>query len=89
MTQTNIPAEKVFNAISQYVAHSKAQLEAGQVVDLSDLDTYVQTLCEVILELSQEERLRYADRLQKLLGDVSALGETLMQKRDELGVEIN
>jgi hypothetical protein len=89
MSKAAHPAEAVFKAVSQFIAQSRRELEAGEIVDLTDLDKYVQALCEAILELSQEDRLHYADSLQQLLGDVTALGEELTEKRDVLAGEIN
>ena len=41
-------------------------------------------LCEAVLQLSQDERIIYADRLQILLGGLKELGESIVVQRDKL-----
>ena len=80
--------EVLFEDITQFVSQSKALLEQGAMLELNDLDEHVRLLCEQVLALTQEDRLRYADKLQVLLQDLKNLGTELAEKRDAVVTEI-
>jgi hypothetical protein len=82
------PAQQLFLEVEQFIAEGRALLDQGALMELAGLDEQVRILCDRVLQLSQEERLVYADKLQKLLGDLTALGETMAQKRDLIAEEI-
>jgi len=84
----NNSAETLFNEVAQFIDESRALLEANKMLELSGLDDNVQTMCDAILRLSQAERMEYADRLQQLLGDLKALGDSMVEKRELLAGEI-
>lgn len=80
---------KLFEQIERFIAESTQLLQEGAIIELSGLDDHVRALCEAVLQLSQQERVEYADKLQSLLGDLNALGETLVAQRDQIGREIS
>jgi len=82
------PTEKLFDDIAQFIAESNAIIERGAFMELAGLDDQVRTLCDMVLQLSQAERLRYADRLQYLLGELKKLGESMTAERDRVGNEM-
>ena len=89
MTQSKTQStEALFNGIALFIEESRARIAADNILELSGLDAHVQMLCEEVLLLSQDERLKYADRLQKLLGDLKELGDILVEKRDLVAGEI-
>ena len=81
--------EQLFERIVLFVNESRALLESNQLLELGGLDDRVGALCEAILHLSPEEREKYNIRLQELLGELKSLGESLVQKRDLIGGELN
>jgi len=81
-------AEKLFDDIAQFIAESRDILESGAIMELNGLDEQVRSLCDAVLQLSQNERITYADRLQQLLGDLKALGDAMVTQRDELAEEM-
>lgn len=81
--------EELFVNISQFVEESHALLKQGAILEMEGLDECVRVLCEEVIKLSQEERVRYAVDLQKLFLDLKALGETLQEKRDAIAAEIS
>jgi len=80
--------QQLFDDIAQFIAASRALIDQGAYMALSGLDDQVQALCQEVLQLSQAERLRYADRLQFLLAELQSLGETMALQRDRVGDEI-
>jgi hypothetical protein len=80
--------EALFDEISRYIDNSKVMLAAGEFVKLAGLEDHVRMLCEALITLSQEERLKHADRLQQLLWSLSELEETMMHYRDAMADEI-
>lgn len=83
------PAEKLFDDIAQFISDSRSLLEQGALMELAGLDDQVRTLCEMVLDLSQDDRLRYADRLQYLLGELKALGETMAAQKEQIAKELS
>lgn len=79
--------EKLFEDITQFMEQSRSLLGQGALMELAGLEKQVQGLCEQVLALSQDERLKYADRLQGLLKELGELGQTLAVARDKLGDE--
>lgn len=87
MTQLN--PEKFFDDVSKFIAESRAIIERGDVVQLDGLDEEVARLCEAVLHLSQDERLKYADTLQRLLKDLNLLATELTTQRDTIAAQIH
>lgn len=87
MSKASSP-EKMFEGISRFIDDSRNLLKEGAVMELSGLDEQVRGLCEQMLELSQDDRIMYADKLQKLLGELKKLGEELVVHRDAMVKEI-
>jgi len=81
--------EKLFDGIAQFVADSRMLLEQNRLLELRGLDDQVKLLCEAVLVLSQDERMRHAEQLQQLLADLQALGESLVARRDKLAEEMS
>lgn len=88
MTTKNITAQDLFKNIELFVADSRALLGQGATVELAGLDEQVQNLCNQVLKLSQDDRLEYADLLQKLLGELTLLGEDMLKQKDAVANEI-
>ena len=88
MNAIPIRAEKLFRDISQFIAESRAMLEAGAIMELAGLDDQVRMLCDAVLQLSQDERILYPDRLQELFNGLKLLGEEMEAQRDKLADEI-
>ena len=80
--------EQLFDQVESFINESSELLEADKLIELGGLDHQVMSLCETILHLSQEERLKYNQRLQQLLGDLQKLGENLVKRRDIVAEEI-
>ncbi|MGE0755151.1 MAG: hypothetical protein AB7L92_08345 [Alphaproteobacteria bacterium] len=87
MTQNN--PEKLFDDVRQFIADSRAIIARGDMLQLDGLDSEVQRLCEAVLQLSQDERLKYAGTLQELLYSLNALGEELSRQRDVVAAQIH
>jgi len=81
-------AQTLFDGIMQFIAESRELLESGAVMELAGLDDQVRSLCDAVLQLSQEERVLYADRLQHVLADLQILGEAMVTQRDLVAEEI-
>ena len=80
--------QTLFEEISSFVEHSNVILERGDILELAGLDLQVEKLCLEVLNLSQEQRLLYADRLQKLLADLTVLGASMSASQSEIAAEI-
>lgn len=81
-------ARALFDDISRFVSDSHALLAQGAIMELKGLDEQVARLCKEMLLLSQDERVRYAEDLQRLLNELNGLGEALTAHRDAMAVEI-
>lgn len=80
--------EALFQDISRFVADSHTMLSQGAIMELKGLDEQVARLCKEMLLLSQDERLRYAEDLQRLLNELNGLGEALTKHRDSMAADI-
>lgn len=76
--------DALFDGIEQFVADTRRMLEAGAMLNMQGLDDQVRSLCEAVLQLSQEERLLHADRMQQLLADLRVLGDAMVESRDRM-----
>ena len=81
-------AEALFDDIHGFVSQSAALLQKGEFVDLSGLDAQVAQLCEAVLQLTQEQRITHAARMQQVLGELQALGNAMTAIRDSMSEEI-
>jgi hypothetical protein len=80
--------QDLFENVAKFVQDSKTLIAKGAMVEMAGLDKQVHSLCEQILQLSQEDRLKYADMLQDLLTQLKILGEDLVRQREALAHEI-
>ncbi len=80
--------EKLFSDIHKFVSVGRTLMREGKIMELNGLDDQVKILCETVLQLTQEERIIYADWLQELLGDLKTLGDELVVQRDLVADEI-
>lgn len=81
--------QELFARIEQFVSESRAMLAQGTLVDAQGLDEQVYSLCRAVLQLSQQERVAHAERMQELLHGLQALGEDMVAQRDALAGEIS
>ncbi len=81
-------AKNLFTSIEKFVSDSRSLLSDGASVEMAGLDRQVQALCEQVLQLSGDDREKYADLLQSLLDELTALGGDLLKQRDALAHEI-
>jgi hypothetical protein len=88
MSHTQSSTEKLFNDIASFIDQSRTLLHQGALTELAGLDEQVRILCDAVLQLSQDERVRYADKLQELLGGLKALGDEMVVSREKLANEI-
>lgn len=77
---TTIPA--FFSEMERYIADSRKAVAEARDFELVGLDNNIDALCNMILALSQEERLLYETDLQNLLGNLNTLGNEM---RDQFG----
>lgn len=90
MTQDKdaLPPDALLKRVSEFVTESRDMVKDGAMLEVEGLEAKVSELCEMVLSLSQDDRLRYADKLQILLSDIGKLGEEMKQLRDMMGGEI-
>jgi hypothetical protein len=86
--EKGLPPEQLFSRIEEFVTQSRELVSHGAMLEIEGLEARIESLCEMVLGLSQEDRLRYADKLQVLLADIGKLGEEMMALRDVMGDEI-
>ena len=72
----------LFAELEEYVASSRAQVEAGADVDLAGLDANIEKLCNLVLSMSPDDQQLYAPRLEDLLHGLNALGLALKAQHD-------
>jgi hypothetical protein len=58
------------------------------MVEMAGLDKQVQKLCAQVMELSEEDKIKYAGSLQWLLNELNVLGKELTIKREAIANEI-
>jgi Mg2+ and Co2+ transporter CorA len=80
--------DALLDRIGVFVAESREMVKSGAMMDIEDLEKKVSELCDMVLSLSQADRLRYADKLQLLLADIGKLGEEMTTLKDAMGDEI-
>lgn len=85
---TNTTPELLFEQIEKFIAESRHLLAEGSLVELDGLDNQVRHMCQVVLELTQEERVKHADRMQQLLWSLGDLGEAMSHYREAMAEEI-
>jgi archaellum component FlaC len=69
-----------FAEMEQFIEQGRATIAAGQELSLVGLDENIDRLCTLMMELSQEERMMYENRLQDLLGGLNTLGNELREQ---------
>ncbi len=80
--------QELFKNIAQFVLDSRTLVEKGAMVELASLDKQVAGLCERVMDLSDEDRVKYAGSLQWLLDELNTLGKDLAVQREALANEI-
>lgn len=73
-----------FTEMENYIATSRATVAAGEELSLIGLDENIGKLCDLIMELSQEEKMLYEDRLRELLESLNALGNEMRVAEGDL-----
>ncbi|MEE8507267.1 MAG: hypothetical protein V3S40_13740 [Kiloniellales bacterium] len=66
------------------VARAQAEVETGQVIDLSPLETEVEILCSRVQQLPADEGQSFRPRLLTLIDEFGRLARTIEQKLKEL-----
>ena len=80
--------ETLFKDIEHFVKQSRDMLASGAMLEMHGLDEQGRSLCELVIQLSQEERIAASDRMQHMLGELKALGEAMIETRDQLAEEV-
>lgn len=88
MSTPKIKPEELFDGIERFIADSRALMERGEMTELAGLDAHIQTLCDEVLQLTADDRARYAERMKQLFEALAALGKSMEQMRDAVGSEI-
>lgn len=84
----SITPQNLFDNVRKFVEDSRSLISNGSSVEMAGIDKQVQSLCAHILQLSLEEREKYADMLQTLLTELQALSEDLIKQREAMVHEI-
>lgn len=88
MSNSKQDTKELFENIAKFVDDSRNLLTQGANAELSGMDKKVQELCAGVLQVSDDEREKYADLLQSLMDDLTALESDLVTKREALAHEI-
>ncbi len=88
MTGQDAEIETLFSKISDYVVESRRLLEQGALLELKGLDDGVHLMCDALMKMSQDQRIRYAGKLQELQAEMQSLGDTIVAMRDSVGSEL-
>ena len=80
--------QELFDDIKKFVDDSRVLLAKGVEVEMAGLDRKVQNLCNRVMQLSDDERAKYVDILQTLLGELNQLGHDLAVQREAVLHEI-
>ncbi|MEQ1790628.1 MAG: hypothetical protein ABL857_09320 [Rickettsiales bacterium] len=80
--------QDLFDDVARFVKNSRFLLSEGADLELNGLDTQIQNLCDIVLQLSSGEREKYADLLSELLGELKILGDDLLTRKEALANEI-
>lgn len=88
MTAHKLKPEELFESIERFIADSQKLLERGEITELTGLDARIEILCDEVAQLTTDDRIKYADRMQRLFDSLSVLGKNMEKARDMLGSEI-
>jgi len=66
--------------MEEYIAEARSQVALYQEIDLHALDARIGTMCDMVMELSGDERMQYEERLQKMLAALNDLGNEMKEK---------
>lgn len=80
--------EALLKRVQDFIGESRRLFEQGAFVELAGMETDIRALCNQVLALSGAERDRYADRLQSLIGELAALGDSMEAARDKITGEL-
>ena len=69
-----------FAEMEHFIGECRKMVDEGQEPDMQGLDNKTGTLCEMILALSQDERVLHERRLQELLASLNTLGNEMRIK---------
>jgi hypothetical protein len=85
---TKADPDALFENISRFIDESNALIARGEFVQLAGLDEQVRLFCEQALQLTDAERAKYAEKLEKLLIALQHLGMALVESRNTVGEKI-
>jgi len=88
MSNSKPDTKELFENIKKFVDDSRNLLKQGANAEMAGMDKQVQELCAGVLQVSDDEREKYADLLQSLMDDLTALESDLVTKREALAHEI-
>lgn len=84
MKEKPMSPDQMLSEIEDFVKTNAALVEKGKFVELRGLDSQVEKLCHAVANLTREQAVAYADRLQALHTALTQLGEELTAERDSL-----
>lgn len=85
----NVSPETLVADIRDYVAKADALLNARDAMNLTGLDTAIESLCQRILQLTPEESKKYLPELEALMESVTALQAKMEALQTEVKATIN
>lgn len=80
--------ETLFDDVEDFIQEGRRMLQEGALMELGGLEERVRTLCESVMQMSQEQRAQYADRMSALLADLTTFGNQLVAQRDAISAEM-
>lgn len=66
-----------FSKMENYIQGIRNDIVAGKNVEMVALDENIGHLCDMVMKLSEEERMMYEERLHQLLESLNMLGREL------------
>ena len=63
-----------FQEMEEYISESRIAVASGREIDLHGLNLKIESLCNMILDLSPDDQRLYEERLQDLLTNLNTLG---------------
>lgn len=81
--------QQLYDAILHEVQDFKARVAAGEAIDLGSFDDKIEALTDAVKGLPINEGQAYMQQLEALLGEVTSLGEMLVNGRDAIKLQMD